>query len=113
MVTVKVPPYLWIGGVENAVEFRPGLISGSGAQGQSCDNLATLQLDLSLKHSQRVEVFLHECLHRIQYTLGWGVGGMKGNVLTEQQTVALGHALAALCRELDIKFDFGAVPALR
>jgi hypothetical protein len=112
MPIVTVPARLWINGVEHAIQFRTGLIAGHDAQGGSCDNLAQIDMDPSLKPSQRVEVFLHECLHRIEYALGWGCGGNKGNVLTENQTIALGKALAGLCHELGVEFDFTLLPTL-
>jgi hypothetical protein len=110
MAVVTVPACLWINGVEHTLELRAGLIIGSDCQGRSCDNLAQIEIDSSLKSSQRAEVLIHECLHRIEYALGWGCGGTKDSVLSEKQTLALGKSLAALCHELDIEFDFSRLP---
>lgn len=105
MVVVKVPSELWIDGVAYTVRFQQGLMSNDDAQGQSCDNAATILLDPALSDSKRREVFLHECLHRIAYALGWPER-RKLNPMIEEHALALGRSLAALCRELGIEFDF-------
>jgi len=111
MPKVIVPSTLNILGVDHTVRFRRGLISGSGAQGQSCDNLAELQIDPSLNPSQQAEVFLHELLHCCEACLGWRVR-KGGSPLMEADVVALGHGLATVFRELQVEFDFSAITTM-
>lgn len=108
MILVRVPPTLNIGGVDNEVLFRRGLMALSNHQGRSGDASARLEIDPSLKPTQQAEVFLHELIHRGGDVLGWNSG--KSPVLDEAHVVALGHYFAAVFRELDVEFDFSAIP---
>jgi hypothetical protein len=111
MSTVVVPSTLNILGVDHTIRFRRGLISGSSAQAQSCDNLAELQIDPALNPSQKAEVFLHELIHTCESSLGWRLR-KGGTPLAEADITALGHGLAAIFRELGIDFDFSALPVV-
>lgn len=106
--TITVPPILNILGVDHTVRFRRGLIAAADAQGRSCDNLAVMEIDPSLNPSQQAEVFLHEVIHRCESCLGWR-SRKGGTPLCEADVTALGHALAAIFRELHVEFDF-AIP---